>query len=107
MKLSDAHTKMRTDCSSIFKGYDRKLLGQVTRQEFSKIHRELVREKLVKIDLDSCVSILDSKGDGIIYFNDFISWIEKVMDFLNLFFIKVFHNVIILIYFLIGPIYPK
>ena len=78
MKLSDAHTKLRTDCAAVYKGYDRSMKGQVTRQEFAKIHRELVREKLVKLDLDSCVSILDSRGDGIVYFNDFMSWVERV-----------------------------
>jgi Ca2+-binding EF-hand superfamily protein len=81
MKLSDAHTKLRTDCAAVYKRYDRNLEGQVSRQEFGKIHRELVREKLVKLDLDSCVSILDSKGDGIVYFNVFISWIERVEFF--------------------------
>ncbi len=78
MKLSDAHTKMRTDCAAVYKRYDRKMLGEVSRQEFAKIHRELVREKLVKIELDPIVSILDPKGDGVIFFNDFISWVEKV-----------------------------
>lgn len=78
MKLSDAHTKLRTDCAAVFKRYDRKMEGQVSRQEFAKVHRELVREKLVKLDLDTCVSILDSKGDGIVYFNDFITWVERV-----------------------------
>lgn len=78
MKLSDAHTKLRTDCAAVYKRYDRGMEGNVTRQEFAKIHRELVREKLVKLDLDTCVSILDSKGDGVVYFNDFISWVERV-----------------------------
>jgi Ca2+-binding EF-hand superfamily protein len=78
MKLSDAHTKLRTDCAAVYKRYDRKMEGEVTRQEFGKIHRELIREKLVKLDLDSCVSILDARGDGIVYFNDFMSWIERV-----------------------------
>jgi Ca2+-binding EF-hand superfamily protein len=78
MKLTDAHTKLRTDCAAVYKRYDRDLQGQVSRQEFAKIHRELVREKLVKLDLDSCVSLLDAKGDGIVYFNDFVSWVERV-----------------------------
>jgi hypothetical protein len=86
MKLSDAHTKMRTDCAAVYKRYDRKMLGEVSRQEFAKIHRELVREKLVKIDLDTIVSILDPKGDGVVFFNDFISWVERVL-FLSLFFL--------------------
>lgn len=78
MKMTDPSTKLRIDVSAIFKKYDKSLSGEITRQEYTKLHRELTREKLVKVDMDSAVSALDSLGDGIVSFNQFISWIEKV-----------------------------
>jgi Ca2+-binding EF-hand superfamily protein len=63
----------------VFKKYDANLTGSLTRQDFAKLHRELQREKLVKQNLDNCIMQLDENGDGMIQFNEFITWIEKVL----------------------------
>ena len=83
MKASDAHSKLRQEAAAVFKKYDTDLSGDISRQEFAKLHRELQREKLVKQNLDNCIMQLDENGDGVIQFNEFISWIEKVTALLR------------------------
>lgn len=78
IRSDDANSKLRQEAAAVFKKYDTDMSGSLTRQEFAKLHRELQREKLVKQNLDNCIMQLDENGDGVIQFNEFITWIEKV-----------------------------
>ena len=84
IRASDANSKLRQEAAAVFKKYDTDLSGDISRQEFAKLHRELQREKLVKQNLDECIMQLDQNGDGIIQFNEFITWIEEVSVSLGL-----------------------
>jgi Ca2+-binding EF-hand superfamily protein len=79
IRRDDANSKLRQEAAAVFKKYDANLTGSLTRQDFAKLHRELQREKLVKQNLDNCIMQLDENGDGMIQFNEFITWIEKVL----------------------------
>ncbi len=55
IKTDDSHSKLRQEAAAVFKKYDLDLSGDINRNEFSLLHKELQKEKLVKLDLDDCV----------------------------------------------------
>ena len=75
MRKNNPETQKTFEAAAAFKLHDPHIHGSLTRQEFSKLHVEISRVKLITLDLDDCIGHLDSGMSGRIHFNDYINMI--------------------------------
>ena len=80
LKINDHKTLRRLAAAEIFKTYDGPMEGRVKISNFNFIFRDLVANRHIstKLLLSDVHAILDEHGDGYIYLNKFISWIDTV-----------------------------
>jgi hypothetical protein len=80
LKLNDAKTIRRVVAAAIFKTYDGSLEGRVKLSHFNFIFRDLVQQKYLssRVNFDGVAQQLDADGDGHVWMNDFIAWMEAV-----------------------------
>jgi hypothetical protein len=80
LKLNDAKTIRRVVAAAIFKTYDGNLEGRVKLSHFNFIFRDLVQQKYLssRVNFDGVAQHLDADGDGHVWMNDFIAWMELV-----------------------------
>jgi len=72
MKKNNPETQKTFDAAAAFKHFDQHIHGNITRQEFAKLHREVHKAKLTTLSVDDCIDHLDSGFSGVIHFNDFM-----------------------------------
>ncbi len=65
---------------SIFKRYDKKILGRITRADFRLIHEEYQKNGLIpkEIILATAYKQLDVINSGFILLNDLVPWFREV-----------------------------
>lgn len=78
LKITDGDVRQRSAAAEIFKRYDDKRIGYITRHQFRPLHAELVAAGLTTLTVDKCLHELDENNDGFIQFNEFIAWLDKV-----------------------------
>ncbi|PRP84008.1 hypothetical protein PROFUN_08605 [Planoprotostelium fungivorum] len=86
VELSTEQMATLERCSKYFMYFDKDRSGSLDRNEFSKLHADIKKHFPQKLGtLDSAIAKLDSNGDGIIQFGEYLDWlqIEGVMNLKN------------------------
>jgi len=63
--------------TAYFRFFDKDGSGILDRKEFSGLHADLVKNKLITKSLDETIKELDSNNDGNISFNEYIDWLIR------------------------------
>lgn len=78
LHLSDEQYSLLQYCSTYFQYWDKDNDGVLNKEEFRPCYDDLVRNKVTESPFDRCFQTIDSSGEGLISFNEYIDWLIAI-----------------------------
>jgi len=77
LQLNQQQAEKLEKSAAYFRYFDKDGSGVLDRKEFSGLHADLVKNKLINKSLDQTLEELDTNRDGQISFNEYIDWLTR------------------------------
>lgn len=77
LQLDDVTLQRRNAAAKVFAKYDDDKSGNIDRREFEGLFKEIKMLNLTTHSVDKAMEDMDSDGDGMIQFNEFVAWLDR------------------------------
>eukprot|EP01088_Endostelium_zonatum_P004755 TRINITY_DN16084_c0_g1_i1.p1 TRINITY_DN16084_c0_g1~~TRINITY_DN16084_c0_g1_i1.p1 ORF type:complete len:186 (+),score=52.65 TRINITY_DN16084_c0_g1_i1:45-560(+) len=77
LRLSDKELEWMYAAVRYFRFFDKDSNGLMDRNEFAKVHADLVKNGQTSRTLDQVLGDIDTSGDGQVSFNEYVQWWKK------------------------------
>jgi len=78
-KLDESKTDLYQSCITYFRFFDQDDGGTITREEYMQLHKDLQSNgQFTKLTAEDGLKLLDENGDGVIQFNEFMDFLDRV-----------------------------
>ncbi len=78
LTLSQDELARLTTAVNYYNHFDTDRSGAISRDEFTALHADLLKSGLTSKGVDECLAELDPSGDGLVSFNEYMDYLERI-----------------------------
>ncbi|KAL6042446.1 Calmodulin [Balamuthia mandrillaris] len=78
LQLSEEEQESLASCAKYFRFFDKDDNGQLSREEFRAVHKNLVENNYTRKSFEELLADLDTDNDGHVSFNEYVQWLVRI-----------------------------